>query len=514
MLLMATDRGKELVACLCAQAERAGVRIGMTVAHARSLLTGRKVQVAPYAPAEDAARLGRLGAWVTRFCPLVAVDAPDGLLLNIAGCAHLYGGEAAMAGRVAAALERFGLEVRIAVAPTFACARAAARYAERPVTVIDESDIRAALSGLPIAALHADARTCSALAGVGVARIGELLELSRAELAARFGSGLLRSIDVLLGHGAPPVMEFLPFAEPVEACKEFAGPTTCWEAVQGAVRELLTCLMTDIRKRSMGVCNLALKFRWVNADPTTLRLRLTHPARDEEHLWSLLRSRLERLNVGYGIEEIHLLADRTARVRHEQQELWPGLLMRQAAGHDAAWGCLCDQLIERLGAGAVMTARARETYLPEEAFFWQSCAWSGEEGARERSGAAVEKSAVYAALRPTRLFGRAEAARALLVTPDGPIVQVQWRGRTEAVRQSVGPERILVPWWRQQEEATKPRSHGATERGGTQGRIEDTEAGADEEGRDYYAVQGAAGTWLWMFRQRASGEWFVHGEWS
>src|ERR1700747_2262149 len=42
---------------------------------------------------DDRRLLDGIADWCQRYTPLLAVDPPDGLLLDIAGCAHLFGGE-------------------------------------------------------------------------------------------------------------------------------------------------------------------------------------------------------------------------------------------------------------------------------------------------------------------------------------------------------------------------------------------------------------------------------------
>jgi protein ImuB len=59
---------------------------------------------------------------------------------------------------------------------------------------------RAALAPLPAAALRLAPETVEALAEVGLERVGALLDLPRAPLAARFGDILVRRIDQALGR--------------------------------------------------------------------------------------------------------------------------------------------------------------------------------------------------------------------------------------------------------------------------------------------------------------------------
>ena len=84
--------------------------------------------------------------------------------------------------------------------------------------------------------------------------------------------------------------------------------------------------------------------------------------------------------------------------------------------------------------------------------------------------------------RPVRLLRRPALVAAVAVVPDGPPVWFEWQGQRHDVAQAVGPERIETGWWRGQHVQ-----------------------------RDYYRVAGTTGGGFWLFRDRVSGQWFVHG---
>src|SRR4029079_8550870 len=79
-------------------------------------------------PEADAAALTALVDWCVRFSPAVAADPPDGLFLDIAGVAHLWGGEAEMLDDFRARTAGNGLSFRLAVADTPGAAWALARF--------------------------------------------------------------------------------------------------------------------------------------------------------------------------------------------------------------------------------------------------------------------------------------------------------------------------------------------------------------------------------------------------
>ena len=98
-----------------------GLEIGLPLANARAICPQLKVFDAD--EAADAKTLNAIADWCDRFTPLVALDPPHGLFLDITGCAHLFGGEAALMRMVCDALTRQGFAVSAAIAGTSVCAR-------------------------------------------------------------------------------------------------------------------------------------------------------------------------------------------------------------------------------------------------------------------------------------------------------------------------------------------------------------------------------------------------------
>ncbi len=82
------------VAALNDAAARLGLKCGLTLADARAMYPDIDARNAD--PAADRALLEAMGDWCDRDTPLVGLDPPDGLLLDISGCAHLFGGEEAL----------------------------------------------------------------------------------------------------------------------------------------------------------------------------------------------------------------------------------------------------------------------------------------------------------------------------------------------------------------------------------------------------------------------------------
>lgn len=116
-----------------AAAHRAGLRVGMPATRAQALVPGLIVQDAE--PASDAEALEQLALWALRYSPVVAADAPDGLVIDIVGAAHLLGGEPALAMDIVARLGAAGFAARVGIGDNWGEAHALARFVADPVVV-------------------------------------------------------------------------------------------------------------------------------------------------------------------------------------------------------------------------------------------------------------------------------------------------------------------------------------------------------------------------------------------
>lgn len=427
----------------------------------------------------DALTLGALARWSERFSPVVAVDPPDGLLVDLTGCEHLFGGEMAMAAAARDGLRLLGFAARIGIASTVGTAWAVARFGRGAISRVPDGEERRALASMPIAALRVDGATIEALREVAVERVGEVLNLPRSSLPARYGDELLHRIDQALGTLPEPIAR-LPERVSFIASRELPGGTTQLEAIDGVVRLLLAQLRGLLERHEAGLRRLELTFARVDAATIPMHLIVTRPTRSEKHLWTLLRPKVERLDMGYGVERITLAASHVARMPHRQEALH-----RDEHGgentlaEDAAFAETLDTIANRFGPDRVLRMELRASHLPEHA----ACLVPIHEPATK---AGAEESARWyvPADRPSRLLNPPEPVRVLAVTPDGPVIRL-WSGDTERrVLGSIGPERLSAAWWNRREPA-----------------------------RDYFRVQEESGRWLWLYQDRHSREWFVHGEW-
>ncbi len=131
-VLAVTGSGGPRIAALNAAAEAAGLRLGEPLADARA--KAGQVQTRAIDAAGDDAALRRLALWATRYTPTASPwnedNGVDGFFLDIAGAAHLFGGEERLLADLSFRLQdNFGLPARLAVADTPGMAWALARFA-------------------------------------------------------------------------------------------------------------------------------------------------------------------------------------------------------------------------------------------------------------------------------------------------------------------------------------------------------------------------------------------------
>lgn len=141
-----------------------------------------------------------------RFCPVVSVDGSDGLLLDISGCEHLFGGEIAMAVAVGwVAVARF-YGPRRTGRHGWSCLGGGpiCQDAERRGGYPSGQE-RRALAVMPVAAPRFDPAIVEGLAEVAIERIGQVFDLPRSTLPALYGDELLHRIDQALGTLPEPI---------------------------------------------------------------------------------------------------------------------------------------------------------------------------------------------------------------------------------------------------------------------------------------------------------------------
>jgi protein ImuB len=454
------------IAAASPEAQALGLHPGMAVAQARALVPGLDVRDAD--PAADAALLQRLALFAARrWTPRAALSPPDGLVLDLTGVAHLFGGEERMCRRILAFCERAGFAARIAVAGTPGAAYALARFGGG--TLCPPDGEAAALAPLPLAALRVEEPVIAAARRLGLETVGDLLPLPRGPLQRRFGKTLLARLDQALGRAAEPIEPVVP-EEPPSATLRFAEPIATAEAIAEALGLLMTRLIATLREAGLAARTLALLCERVDGRVERIAIGTARATRDGAHLRHLLCMKIEKIEPGFGLDAMRLVAGRVEPLAPEQ-------LSGDKPASDLA--LLVDRLAGRLGPHRLYRSTAVESDVPERSV--------------ARTGPLAATLAWPKWPRPVRLLSppeRVENVVALL--PDQPPRRFTWRGRAYRVARADGPERIHGEWWKRAAEA--------------------------EAVRDYFQVEDEEGARFWLYRRGDGADhrtgdlsWYLHG---
>ena len=463
-------------------AERLGLSPGLALAQAHAMHP--RIDTVPEDAEADATLLESIADWCLRYTPLVACDAPDGLLIDISGCAHLYGGECELVADLSGRLENAGFGYSLAVAGTIGAAWAAAHYGEPASHACGEE--RAILASLPLSALRLPTTTVAGLARVGLKHIGDIIDLPRAPLTARFGSEVLRQLDRALGREHEPLTPRLPVA-PYEAEQRFAEPIAREEDVLAITGRLARRLQFALERRGDGARRIELALFRTDGVVRRIAAGTSRPLRDPDDIRELFVERLAALadafDPGFSFD--------MARLSVVVAEPRPPEQIGIGGGEDASGLCrLVDRLSARLGARRVRRLVVQDSHIPELAeavlpaqVVNGDAGWNGFRQYREETRLPT---------RPLRLLARPEPIEAVAEVPDGPPLRFRWRRALHEVIAAEGPERIEGAWW--------------SEHGGP--------------ARDYFRVEDKSGLRFWLFRSglyrdlaqgAGAPTWFLHG---
>ncbi|MCZ8017558.1 MAG: DNA polymerase Y family protein [Novosphingobium sp.] len=473
-LIAETAHGPRLAAVNDA-ARQAGVRSDMLLADARALCP--ELAVAPADPAGDRAALEALALWAQRWGPWSALDQPDGLVVDVTGVAHLFGGEATMLADAARCFAARGYAARPALAPTAGAAWALAHHGpERAILHPGES-----LDVLPVAALRLDPGTVLVLRRLGLKRIGDLSGVAREALARRFrnhkapAANPLIRLDQLLGRVPEPLLPVLPVDVPLVQ-RRLMEPIRHRSLLDRVLADLCADLTRVLEARALGARRLELALWKVDGEVLQRRLELAAASRDPAHIAALFGRKLDDLDAGFGIELARLRAPWTEPLALAQRDLEAA-----AEVHGTSLAACIDRLAIRLGPEAVRRPVPRASHVPERAQQWI--------GPLEPER--VSQSDLPFHTRPLKLLDRPEPIAVLYASPDGLPRRFRWRGAVHEIARAEGPERIAPEWWRERSTVRL---------------------------RDYYRIEDGAGRRYWIYRsglvddgRGGAPEWFLQG---
>ena len=291
LVIVRTVADRQVIVALCGAAQAAGIRAGMTLTQARALCA--RVQHAEHEPRRDLRALEALGRWLMRFTPVVAPAQPHGIFLDVTGCEHLFGGLENLVGQVRAAMAGFAIAARVAAAPTPGAAWALAA-AGADGAIAREENVQSVLAPLPPAALRLSDGLAAALHHLGLGTIGQVAQLPRDMLPARFGDELLHRLDQALGRIAEPLVP-LEHHAPVEAKMDFDGMVSSIEALWAVGRHLLGQIAGQLSRRGCAARRLDIDLLRPSGPPLRKTILFSQPSGDPAGIFNLFRCALEEV---------------------------------------------------------------------------------------------------------------------------------------------------------------------------------------------------------------------------
>ncbi|KMW58961.1 DNA polymerase-like protein [Candidatus Rhodobacter oscarellae] len=515
-------RNTQVLASLSVEASAAGLTAGQPLRDAQAMCPELLTRLAN--PQAEAQFLAVLRRWAGKFSPWVSEEAPASLVVDLTGCAHLFGGEEPLLHQVAEDCADLGLTVQTGVADTVGAAWALARYAGQPVAMsrtgdaidqeayatraraakrrhwtkggaapkpgVEAADLNriappgkahSVLAPLPVSALRIDPDTAENLVRLGLRRIGDLSGTPRAALARRFGRALVQRLDQALGMEPEPVSPAKPplhFAVRLTLPEPIGLDTDIIAAVDRLLPEL------EARLKAKGRGARRVKFQLFRADSTmqTLEVGMARASASPDRIKPLLLMKLPDIDAGFGIDCVRIEAHVTEPLHDRQHRghLDAAAQVNARLSANTALDDLIGRLGARIGLDAITRMHPADSHIPEKTSKRLAAAWSEPAAAPWPRAPTPRPLLIW---RPEPVQG-----------PDMPALPLsfRWRGRAHEVVTARGPERISPEWW-----LDEP----------------DWRSGV----RDYYQVTTGHGDRLWLYYAHGgalSSGWFCHGSFS
>jgi protein ImuB len=460
------------------RAQKLGLHKGQPLANARAMV--EKLVILPADEKADAALLDAIADWCDRFTPLVSLDSPDGLFLDITGAAHLFGGETKMLASIIHSIAKQGFAVQGAIAGTALAAHALARYA--PATIVPPGSEAQAVAPLPITALECDDKVLRALRHAGLKTVGMVAGRLVSELSERLGASFVTRLKIVLGAEEKPLQPRRALPD-LMAEQHFAEPIVTEEMIAASLLQLAQHLSVILEREGRGARHLEAAFFRADGKVERIVVRMGEPLRDPKVMLRLLRQKLDALadplDPGFGFDLIRLealLAEETrpATISFDSNEN----ARRQI-------GFLVDRLGARFGEPRVQRFVAQDTHIPEAA----AVAVPAQDSDFDQQKWPIKRLPGDPPRRPLRFLEKPEEiAVPASAFPDGPPARFRWRKAQFEVARAEGPERIAMEWW---------RDRGLT--------------------RDYFRVETRDGQRFWLYRDGLyqqngfASRWYLQG---
>ena len=432
--------------------------------------------------------LASLACWARRITPLVSLEPPRALVLEVGGSLKLWGGLDSIREALDRELGRRRLTAHLCAAPTALAALWLARDGREDA--LSAKQLAGRLGALPLRVTGWPQAVRRLLKKMGAGTVGDCLRLPRDGLIRRVGQRYLDDLDQALGHRQDIRAAFSPdrrFSSVVEFQEEVAEPRVIAEAG----KKLILRLAEMLHRHQAQIAGCRYGFHHLHRPATAVRINQVVPTHESRKITDLFLSRLETLSLPAPVTALSLTTGKITPMTGLNATLFPAC---PEIAPQTALGELIARLRTRFGAEDIHGLGLAEDHRPEAA--WSQVrdhqAETAQGQAKGHQADAARGQAKNPAVRGKSPVSHRDRGgvrhprhprRPLWLLP-APVSIAAGGGGRRHLRLESGPERVEAGWW------------------------EDRDAR-----RDYYVARTGMGKRLWVYRDRRSGRdgWYLHG---
>jgi protein ImuB len=412
-VVVEAQRGQLHVVAASRAAAEAGIAAGTKLNTAMALASS--LRVLERAPQSEQKSLEALATWAESLTPTVSIEAPDSLLLEVAGSLKLFGSLDAIETKLRSELERRYRDFRVCAAPTATGALWLARAGR--ADVLEWRQLAGSLAALPLTVTRWPPEIRALLCDLGLRTVGDCARLPRDGFARRVGRSYLHELDRAFGRSVDLRPEFEAPRTWSSIAELSAESVDCAIFIE-AVEQLLDELCKELDRRQAQIAELDLAFVHLHRQSTIEHFDLREPTSDRDRLLHLIEDRLERSALPVPAVALRIVSGVFRPLERKNADLFETKPFAERAQ------TLLERLQGRFGSSAVHGLRAVGEHRPEKA-------WAKAEQCVDR---------------PARREAVAEEERPLWLLQKP--VAIEERDSLELVS---GPERIESGWWDEQD---------------------------------------------------------------
>jgi protein ImuB len=479
-VLAIPDHGRKIITASNIHAQQQSIDPGMVVADAKAILPS--LQVIDDDPKLAEKILKSIAKFCIRYTDAVSIDLPDGLILDVTGCAHLWGGEKNYITEINSRLSNRGYHVRATIADTIGAAWAIAHYGGSS-PIIETHKQTEAILNLPPPALRLEEEVTDRLYKLGLRKISQFIHMPRPALRRRFGMFTLLRIDQALGNEEEKIQPIIP----IEVCRERLSclePIVTLTGITIALEQLLETICTKLKKEGKGIRKVIFSGFRVDNKIEKVEVGTNRATANPKHLFKLFEEKIQTIEPALGIELFMIEPTKTEKLYTRQEKIWNN----SGSLDEPAIAELMDRLTNRFGPAPIIRYEPDERHMPENSYKKADSLFSltDDRMTVDRLPMTVDRMTVDRP-RPIHLLPLPEPIEVTAPIPDYPPMNFRYQNKLHTIKKADGPERIEPEWWI-----------------------------AEGRHRDYYAVEDETGARYWIFRAGhysadRSPNWFIHG---